>query len=108
MPKKPYKDRYLVNLKVSWSRARSQAAFRSEPWEITWEQWRNFFTPELFDRRGRGIDDLCVCRYDDTDSWRIGNVAMIDRRSHLLNKIAVKQGRDRSEYWQNAIWMDRV
>lgn len=81
----PYdKERTLCHR--GWSRAKAQAKYRGEDWQLTADDWKAIWTPELHARRGRGTDDLCLFRIDSEKSWHKDNVILITRRAQLIRQ----------------------
>lgn len=74
-------DKYYAYL-----RHRAQARFRSEPYELTWEQWDRAWTPELWAQRGRSVDSYCIIRINPRLSWNESNIAIITRREQLSTR----------------------
>lgn len=62
---------------------RSQAIFRKETYELTWEDWQKLWTNDLFERRGRNRDSLCLSRKVLTESWNLNNCVITERYNHL-------------------------
>jgi len=99
------KPEFDVKRKQVWARARAQADFRGEVWDISFEEFCGLFDEETFSRRGRDVDSLCLCQYDPEKGWRKGNVALLTRGMMLTQKIKRQHGKPWEEYWRDAIWM---
>jgi hypothetical protein len=69
----------------AWQQCRNQANFRSEPWDLTFDQWQRHWAG-LWHRRGRTAQALCITRRDSADAWTDSNVIVITRSSHGLRK----------------------
>ena len=67
----------------AWLKHRSQARYRKEDYDITWEQWEQLWSDGDFELRGRGKDDLCLSRKDPNQSWSVDNCQVVTRSSHL-------------------------
>lgn len=65
---------------------RSQAVYRGESYELTWEDWQHLWPDELWAQRGRRITDLCLTRYDYEGEWAMHNVLVCTRQDHFLIK----------------------
>lgn len=76
-------DEYTHSLYTPWQRAYSQAAFRGEDWDITFEQFLKLWEGN-WHKRGRGHDDLCMSRIDHEKAWTKKNVHLITRYDHLV------------------------
>lgn len=65
-------------------RARAQAKYRGEDWQITEEQyvalWR---TNDNYLNKGRHKDAVCLTRIDPDSAWTIDNVEIIPRIVHF-------------------------
>jgi hypothetical protein len=64
---------------------RNQARFRSEPWQLTFEQWQAHWAGR-WHLRGRTADSLCITRRDCAGAWSDENVIVITRTSHGARK----------------------
>lgn len=77
-------------------RQRAQANYRGEGWEITIEEYFDFWTDEQWQMRGRGQQDLCMVRKDVEKPWSIDNCAIVFRYQQLVRykkpRIHPKQG----------------
>lgn len=69
----------------AWLKHRSQARYRNEDYEITWEEWQTIWPNELFLLRGRKLYDLCIARIDMDQSWNINNI-VVHKRSEQLKR----------------------
>ena len=67
---------------------RSQAHYRNESYELTFEDWLELWPRHLWTQRGRGADDLCLTRWDFNGEWSRVNVKVCTRREHF----AIKKG----------------
>lgn len=70
----------------AWLKHRSQARYRDEDYELTWEQWESLWPNELWFRRGRARTDLCLQRIDPTGAWSMSNCEITTRLEHLRTK----------------------
>lgn len=77
----------------AWVQCRNQARYRSEPWDLTFEQWQAHWAG-IWHRRGRTADSLCITRRDGQGAWTDSNVVVITRRQHGQRKsgISVRAG----------------
>jgi hypothetical protein len=66
----------------AWLKHRSQANYRKEPYTLTWDQWETLWTDDLFLRRGKGPDSVCLTQLDRSIGWTIDNVEIIVRKTH--------------------------
>lgn len=71
-------DKYYAYLKH-----KAQAKFRGEYHDLTWEQWQELWPTDLFLKRGRGVDDLCLSQIDPELGWTRNNLEVITRRLQL-------------------------
>lgn len=70
----------------AWSQSRAQAHFRKEPWDLSFEQFQQLWGDQ-WSQRGRGQDDLCLCRLDPQGSWHPDNLEIMVRKHHLARQI---------------------
>lgn len=62
---------------------RSQASYRKETYNLSWEDWQSFWNDDDFVKRGRKVDDLCLTRYNFNLAWDIDNCVVCTRREHF-------------------------
>lgn len=67
----------------AWLKHRSQARYRNEEYYLTWDDWESLWTNELWLKRGKQPDSVCLARIDFTDAWRLDNVEIIPRLQQL-------------------------
>jgi hypothetical protein len=66
-----------------WLKARAQARFRGEPWDLTSEEYIELWCEEdRYLNKGRRPDQLCLRRRDLDLGWTLDNVEIISRRQH--------------------------
>lgn len=75
------RDKYYAYLKH-----RSQAKYRGESYELTWQDWLHIWPQHLWDSRGRRSHDLCLTRRDFDGEWSIVNTVVCTRREHFIIK----------------------
>lgn len=63
----------------AWLKHRSQAQYRGEAHDLTFEEWESIWTDELFLQRGRHTDAKCLVMIDNTIGWCLSNVEIISR-----------------------------
>jgi hypothetical protein len=71
---------------LGFYRARAQAEFRYETWELTLEQWCEIWPDDIWVCRGREVDDLCMTREDLDGHWSMDNVVLMTRADQLKRK----------------------
>lgn len=69
---------------IAWLKHKSQAAYRGEAHELTFEQWQTLWN-DNFAWENRGRDNLCVnlVRQDKEKGWSWDNVEMVQRLEYL-------------------------
>lgn len=77
-PDPAVREKYYAYLKH-----RAQCNYRSEPYNLTWEDWQSLWTDELFLRRGRSRESLIMQRIRLTDPWQPDNVVITTRGEHI-------------------------
>lgn len=77
---------------IAYNRARAQAHFRGEYWDLTFEQFQAKWQG-LWHRRGRGNGDYCLTREDPDGAWTWSNVDCIPRLEHLQRQRLYKSER---------------
>jgi hypothetical protein len=71
---------------LGFYRARAQAEFRYEDWELTLAQWCEIWPDDIWACRGREVDDLCMTRTDLDGAWSMDNVVLMTRADQLKRK----------------------
>lgn len=85
-------DEVRHNLWIACVRAKAQAKYRGEEWLITPEEYIDLWMEnDLYQNKGRGLDDYCLTRKDVYEPWSVENVEIITRREHF-------QTRDKKKY----------
>ena len=75
---------------VAWLRARCQARFRGEGWELEFEDYQRLWGDD-WERRGRTRDTLCLSRDDYDQPWSVDNCTLRTRREHNMHQRAQQQ-----------------
>ena len=78
---------------VAWGRARAQALYRGEGWDMTFDEFAEIWGTD-WPRRGRASQDLCMTRPDLDLPWSVHNAELITRAEHnrrcAARKMALK------------------
>lgn len=65
-------------------RARAQANFRGEGWEITEQEYIDLWRQDdNYKLKGRSTGSLCLVRIDLEKPWRLDNVQILERLRHF-------------------------
>jgi hypothetical protein len=64
-----------------WQMAKAQAKFRSEPWDLEFEDYYGLWK-DYWHLRGRGPGDMCMTRVDPEGTWTTKNIRIILRSEH--------------------------
>jgi hypothetical protein len=59
-----------------WRKHQSQARYRKEEYELTWEDWQTLWPNDVWFKRGRGRDCVTLYRRDANMPWRMDNVVI--------------------------------
>ena len=78
-----FPDEFQHELFMSWHKHRQQALFRGEDYELEPEQWIELWTPEMWARRGRSRESVCLIRINCTKPWSKENCAIVPRVDQL-------------------------
>lgn len=62
---------------------RSQAQYRKEQYDLTWEQWQALWINGSWDQRGKTSDSLCLARLNNQGAWCWSNVRVMTRAEQL-------------------------
>lgn len=74
----------------AYHKHKAQTRFRNEANNITLEEWNGLWTEELWHKRGRSSDSICLIRTDDELPWDINNVHF-GTRKESLRKTAISR-----------------
>lgn len=101
------KDKFEVDRRRAYSRAKCQADFRFEDWKLTYNDWCEFWpNKDIWNMRGRMGDSLCLTRRDITKPWSRTNCCLLPR----TNIIAITNRRNTDlpteHFWEGAIYLD--
>lgn len=66
---------------VAWHRARAQCRFRGEPWNLTFDEWVEFWGAD-WSRRGRGPGQVRMTRRDWNQPWQKDNMVKMEQIEH--------------------------
>ena len=70
-------------LYVDAQRAKAQAKYRGELWEITEQEYIDIWRKDdAYLKKGRGLECLCLTRIDFDLDWTVDNVELISRHEH--------------------------
>jgi hypothetical protein len=91
MPRKP-----AVPYKREFNMQKAAAKFHGCEWELTFEEWRDWWGDDI-ERRGRRKHDLVMGRIDTTKPYRLDNIV---KREHADN---IDVGRDKKPGCKRAV-----
>lgn len=76
-------DELRHSMYVPWLKAKAQANFRKEHWELTFDEWADLWKND-WDNRGRSGDNVCMTRVDPDGAWSKDNTILMSRKEHLI------------------------
>lgn len=80
-------DEDIHKLYVDYQRAKAQAKFRGEAWELKMEEYITLWTTNNCHlHKGRSLDDYCLTRKDFAGAWSLDNVEILTRREHFQTR----------------------
>lgn len=107
-PYRHIKDPFDHARNLAYIRSCCQAKYRGEQWDLTFEEFCNFWHSwDLWEERGRAEQDLVLTRYDVELPWNTSNCCIITRGDQLRAKIERRHGRDDRQFFKGAIWYAR-
>lgn len=78
---------------TAWLKHRSQAAFRGESYELTFEQWETLWNTDwAWENRGRTPQSVNLTRIDKERGWYMANVVIITRIEYLREMAKSRTG----------------
>lgn len=86
-PDKEHHDKY-----IAWQRARAQAVYRGEDWQITFQDWVELWGKQ-WHRRGRGADCLMLMKRRWAEPWTKRNAHLVDRPTFHARQAKIKAER---------------
>lgn len=78
-----FPDEFQNELFKCWHKHRQQALWRGEQYELSVEDFFDFWPKELWDKRGRGRNSLCMIRVNDKVAWSKSNCKIVTRLEQL-------------------------
>ena len=85
-------DEELHQMYMPWLKAKAQANYREEGWNLSFEEFAELWN-DHWDQRGRSSNSMCMTRIDPEKPWTRDNTEVIQRYAHI-----VKQGKERRKY----------
>ena len=77
----------------AWLKHKSQADYRGEPHELTFEEWETIWnTDYAWENRGRENLSINLCRKDREKGWHLDNIELIVRRRLLQETASQHKG----------------
>jgi hypothetical protein len=76
-----------------WHCARSQAHYRGEKYFLTFEEFCELWTDDLWERRGRKSDELAMIRINPNAPWSIDNCQIVTRKEQLGRDNRARRGK---------------
>lgn len=73
-------DDYVRNRYYAFIKHRSFRVARKEAYTLTWSEWDAVWTQDLWERRGRGVDNVQMYRIDPALPWAKDNIEILSRR----------------------------
>ena len=87
---KLYPEKFDRDRNLTWHRMRAQARHRGEAWDLSFEDYCEFWpTEELWRLRGRASDALCMTRLDPNGAWSRDNCVVLPRLDQARYKNAL-------------------
>ena len=74
---------------IAWARSRAQAHFRGETWNLTFEEYEQFWGDQ-WHRRSRQRGGLMLMRKDWHEPWSVANCFLGDRDNYHYQQLERK------------------
>ena len=84
-----------------WLRARNQAIFRGEEYLLTFDEFCELWTDELWVQRGRASESLSMTRLDHDGAWSIANCVIVSRSQQIREANILRHQRRRERERNN-------
>jgi hypothetical protein len=76
----------------AWLKHKSQAAYRKEAHELTFEQWLAIWTvDDRWNQRGNYSNSIVLTRRDKTQPWSVSNCYVKNRQEHRSESATATQ-----------------
>ena len=85
-------DRVAHEQYTAWLKHRAQANYRSEHYELTFQDWQQLWQGCWFER-GRSGDSLCLTMREKALGWRCSNVEIITRNEQVRRQCQLNRGK---------------
>lgn len=85
---------------LNWHKHRCQCRFRNESYDLTIEDWFALWPKNLWERRGRGRNSVCLVRKDIDLPWSLTNCEVIKRIEQLRRSAELRKGKPRIRKWK--------
>ena len=85
-----FQDDRLTSMNTCFVRARAQAWYRNEEWDLTVEEYIEMWD-EHYDNKGRGKEDYAWTRIDQEGPWTKDNI-IIGKRGEIIVKNNMRKG----------------
>jgi hypothetical protein len=95
----PHLQKYpglLKEIRLAYCRMRAQAKFRSESWDLSWEEFQQLWDGQ-WHLRGREVMSLCLTRHNWSGPWNMDNTHVVTRLEHLRMQGLHSRGRTRTK-----------
>jgi hypothetical protein len=97
-----YPDPVDNKLYLDWAKARAQAHYLGETWNLTTDEyialWRE---QDRYLNKGRHNDQWCLVRKNYDEPWQLANVEVITRLAHYQISACKKTGKFRKRKKEN-------
>ena len=88
---------------VAYIKHKSQAQYRKESHELTFDDWQYFWTVENWSNRGRKNTAVILTRKDTEGPWSKANCVIMSRKAHLIAHGKANIGKKyKSKTWRAA------
>ena len=75
-----------IQMKKAFKEQKRRARQRGVSFEMSFDQWRDFWTEDdRWSRRGTGADNLVMSRIGDEGAYKVGNVVCQTQRENGLD-----------------------
>jgi len=89
-----FTNKFDTDRLYAYTRAKNQANFRKESWNITLEEWFGIWhNPMLFYNRGTASHNVVLARIDPLHPWSITNTKVMSRTGQQRYKDKLVQQR---------------